>query len=46
MTCAEDGSEKYILGPAELAGTDVKGATRRPADQQPGRPDRPRGRST
>ena len=27
ITCAEDGTEKYILGPAELIGTDVSGAT-------------------
>jgi preprotein translocase subunit SecD len=27
ITCAEDGSEKYLLGPAELVGTDVTGAT-------------------
>jgi preprotein translocase subunit SecD len=27
ITCAEDGREKYILGPAELVGTDVTGAT-------------------
>jgi preprotein translocase subunit SecD len=27
ITCAENGSEKYILGPAELVGTDVTGAT-------------------
>jgi preprotein translocase subunit SecD len=27
ITCAEDGTEKYILGPAELVGTDVTGAT-------------------
>jgi len=27
ITCAEDGSEKYLLGPAELIGTDVTGAT-------------------
>lgn len=26
VTCAQDGSEKYILGPAEVLGTDVKGA--------------------
>ena len=26
VTCADDGSEKYILGPAEVLGTDVKGA--------------------
>jgi len=27
ITCAEDGAEKYLLGPAELVGTDVSGAT-------------------
>ncbi len=27
VTCAADGSEKYILGPAELEGTDVSGAS-------------------
>ena len=27
ITCSEDGSEKYLLGPAELVGTDVTGAT-------------------
>jgi preprotein translocase subunit SecD len=26
VTCLEDGSEKYILGPAEVLGTDVKSA--------------------
>jgi preprotein translocase subunit SecD len=26
VTCLEDGSEKYILGPAEVLGTDVSGA--------------------
>ncbi len=27
ITCAEDGTETYLLGPAELVGTDVTGAT-------------------
>jgi preprotein translocase subunit SecD len=27
ITCADDGHEKYILGPAEVVGTDVSGAT-------------------
>ncbi len=27
VTCLEDGSEKYILGPAEVLGTDVKSAS-------------------
>src|SRR3954454_14892454 len=27
ITCAEDGGEKYLLGPAELVGTDVSGAS-------------------
>jgi len=27
ITCADDGTEKYILGPSELVGTDVTGAT-------------------
>ncbi|MGZ4611938.1 MAG: protein translocase subunit SecD, partial [Kineosporiaceae bacterium] len=27
ITCADDGTEKYLLGPAELVGTDVTGAT-------------------
>ncbi|HVN12888.1 MAG TPA: protein translocase subunit SecD [Kineosporiaceae bacterium] len=27
ITCADDGAEKYLLGPAELVGTDVTGAT-------------------
>ena len=33
----DDGAEKYILGPAEVLGTDVKSAGGRPGDQQPGR---------
>jgi preprotein translocase subunit SecD len=27
VSCSDDGTEKYILGPAELSGTDVTGAT-------------------
>lgn len=27
VTCSEDGTEKFLLGPAELQGTDVSGAT-------------------
>jgi preprotein translocase subunit SecD len=27
ITCSDDGSEKYVLGPAELVGTDVTGAS-------------------
>ena len=27
VTCADDGTEKYILGPSELSGTDITGAT-------------------
>jgi preprotein translocase subunit SecD len=27
VTCADDGTEKYILGPAEVEGTDVSGAS-------------------
>jgi preprotein translocase subunit SecD len=27
VSCADDGTEKYILGPSELVGTDVTGAT-------------------
>ena len=27
VTCSDDGSEKYILGPAEVIGTDIKDAT-------------------
>ena len=27
ITCSDDGTEKYLLGPAELVGTDVTGAT-------------------
>ena len=27
ITCSDDGAEKYILGPAELVGTDVTGAS-------------------
>ncbi len=27
VTCSEDGSEKYLLGPAEVLGTDVKSAS-------------------
>ncbi|MGZ4590709.1 MAG: protein translocase subunit SecD [Actinomycetes bacterium] len=27
VTCSSDGTEKYILGPAEVLGTDVKGAS-------------------
>jgi preprotein translocase subunit SecD len=27
ITCKDDGTEKYLLGPAELVGTDVSGAT-------------------
>ncbi len=27
VTCADDGTEKYILGPSELSGTDVTGAS-------------------
>jgi preprotein translocase subunit SecD len=27
ITCSDDGSEKYLLGPAELVGTDVTGAS-------------------
>jgi preprotein translocase subunit SecD len=26
VTCSSDGTEKYILGPVELSGTDIKGA--------------------
>lgn len=26
-TCSEDGTEKYLLGPADMTGTEVKGAT-------------------
>jgi preprotein translocase subunit SecD len=26
VTCSDDGTEKYILGPVEVAGTDIKGA--------------------
>ena len=46
ITCAEDGSEKYILGPAELVGTDVSGATAGLETNSQGLTRVPTGRST
>ena len=46
VTCSTDGTTKYILGPAEVSGTDISGASAQLADQLHGRSaDRP-GRSS
>ena len=36
VTCSDDGAEKYILGPAEVIGTDIKDATAGLATTQQG----------